>query len=66
MGRRITVPSAGDQTGQAHSDPSLPYYLLVPVHKGFVPFLTPGTPPLVDPMLRHLDWRGWRDINDLS
>ncbi len=51
---------------QAHTDASLPNYLIVPVHRGLVPFLTPATPPLVDTMLRHLDGRRWRDINDLS
>ena len=31
----------GDETGQSHSDPSLAYHLIVPVHRRFVPFLAP-------------------------
>src|SRR5258708_34040435 len=66
MGRRITVPSAGDQTGQSHADPSLPYQLVVEIHRSFIPVVAPCTPALVDPMFCDLDW--WRrgPIHDLS
>src|SRR5258708_6260310 len=66
MGRRITVPSAGDQTGQSHADPSLPYQLVVEIHRSFIPVVAPCTPALVDPMFCDLDW--WRrgHIDDLS
>ena len=48
----------GDQTGQSHSDASLTYYLLMQVHRGFIPFLASCTPSLVDPMLRDRHWGG--------
>ena len=36
------------------------------VHRGFIPFLTPRTPALVDTMFRDLDGRGHGHIYDLS
>ncbi len=56
----------GDQAGKSHSHTSLAYHLIMHVHWGFMPFLTPCTPAFVDTMFRHLDWRGRGDIDDLS
>lgn len=64
MGRRITVPSAGNQTGQSHADASLPHHLLMHIQRGFIPALTLGTPALVDPMVCDLHRLG--HINHLA
>ncbi len=66
MGRRITVPSAGDQTGQSHADASLPNHLLLHIQRGFIPALTSRAPALVDPMVRDLHWRGRGHIDHLA
>ena len=56
----------GDQTGQSHSQASLTDHLLLHVQRRFIPVVALCTPPLVDPMLRHLDGWRWGHINDLS
>jgi hypothetical protein len=66
MGRRITVPSAGDQTGQSHAETSLTDHLVVEIHRSFIPVVAACTPALVDPMFCDLDcWRRG-DIDDLA
>jgi len=44
----------------------LTQHLVVEVHRGFMPFLAPCTPALVDTMFRDLDGRGRGHIDDLS